>query len=119
MYKVKLRKNNKIKRKLRVRKKVFGSVDRPRLTVFRSNKYIYGQIIDDTKGNTLVAVSSETKNMHKGKKKVDAAFEVGKLIAEKAKKNKVKKVVFDRNGYRFHGRVKSFVEGAREGGLEV
>jgi large subunit ribosomal protein L18 len=119
MYKVTLRKNNKIKRKLRVRKKVFGTSERPRLSIFRSNKYIYGQIIDDTKGNTLVTVSSETKDLHKGKKKTDAAFEAGKLLADKAKTKKVKKIVVDRSGYRYHGRVKSFVEGVREGGLEV
>jgi large subunit ribosomal protein L18 len=117
MAKITLR-NNKEKRKLRVRKKVFGTSERPRLSVFRSNRLIYGQIIDDEKGETLVDVQKEADKLSKGKNKVDAAFEVGKELAKKAKEAKIKKVAFDRNGYKYHGRVKSFADGAREGGLE-
>lgn len=110
--------NKRTRRKLRVRKKVFGTSERPRLSVFRSNKFIYGQIIDDEKGVTLVDVQKEAPALHKGKGKVEAAFDAGKKLAEKANKAKIKKVAFDRNGYRYHGRVKSFADGAREGGLE-
>jgi large subunit ribosomal protein L18 len=106
-----------IKRKARVRSKISGSKDRPRLSVFRSNKEIYAQIIDDSSARTLVSASSKEK-IPPGKTKSDRAFAVGELIAEKAKKAKVKKVVFDKSGYKFHGRVKALAEGARKGGLE-
>jgi large subunit ribosomal protein L18 len=119
MYKVILRKTNRERRKLRVRKKVFGTSEKPRLSIFRSNNYIYAQLIDDEKRKTIVDVSSEVKELHEGKKKADAAFAVGKLLADKAIKAKIKNVVFDRNGYRYHGRVKSLADGAREGGLKL
>lgn len=119
MAKIRLRKNNKIKRKLRVRRKVAGTKEMPRLSVFRSNNYIYGQLIDDVTGKTLVALGKEVKDLHKKKTKTEAAFETGKMLAKKALENKIKKVVFDRNGYKYHGRVKSFAQGAREGGLEL
>jgi large subunit ribosomal protein L18 len=120
MAKIKLRKNNLKRRKLRVRKKVFGTKSRPRLSVFRSNKYCYVQLIDDKKGETLVGVSlKEIKEAHQKKNKKEGAFEVGKILAEKAKEKKIKKAVFDRAGYKYHGRVKQVAEGAREGGLEV
>uniref|UniRef100_A0A7C4XH11 Large ribosomal subunit protein uL18 n=1 Tax=candidate division WWE3 bacterium TaxID=2053526 RepID=A0A7C4XH11_UNCKA len=106
------------KRKLRVRSKVSGTSQRPRLSVFRSNRYIYGQLIDDVKGITLVGLQAESKTTHSKVKKADAAFEAGKKLAEKAKTKKIHTVVFDRNGYRYHGRVKNFAEGAREGGLK-
>lgn len=109
--------NNKKKRKLRVRKKVFGTQGRPRLSVFRSNKYIYAQLIDDVAGKTLVDVSAEAAKLHQGKTKTEAAFEVGKALAKKAKKAKISKVVFDRGSYKYHGRVKNLAEGSREGGL--
>ncbi|MBR9860123.1 50S ribosomal protein L18 [bacterium] len=109
----KTRRRNKIKQ--RVRKRVFGTSETPRLSVFRSNKAIYAQIIDDTKGVTLLAASSQ--GMDKGTK-VEMAAQVGKAIAEKAKANGIEQVVFDRNGYLYHGRVQSLAEGAREGGLK-
>ncbi len=107
-----------IRRKNRARAKLFGTKDKPRLTVFRSNKYIYGQIVDDEKGKTLVATSAKTDKTKGTKKtKTDNATNAGLSLAEKAKKKKIKKVVFDRSGYQYHGRVKAFAQGARKGGL--
>lgn len=111
----KIDKRNKIKR--RVRKNIFGSSERPRLSVFRSNKQIYAQIIDDEKGITLVSASSYKAKEVEGKSKSEQATLVGKAVAEKAKKAGVNTVVFDRNSYQYHGRVKALAEGAREGGL--
>lgn len=99
--------------KKRVRKHIIGSTDVPRLSVFRSNKDIYAQLIDDSKGVTLLAASSRGL---KGTK-TEQANQVGKDLAEKAKANGIEKVVFDRNGYLYHGRVKNLADGAREGGL--
>lgn len=101
-----------------IRKNLAGSVERPRLSVFRSNKGIYAQIIDDTTGKTLVAASSISKEFAATGNKVDQSKAVGKLVAEKAVAAGISKVVFDRNGYLYHGRVKSLAEGAREGGLD-
>lgn len=101
----------------RVRKKVRGTTERPRLSVFRSSKAIYCQVIDDMKGETLAAASSLESSIEKGPKSEQAAA-VGKLIAEKAKSAGVVSVVFDRGGYLYHGRVKALAEGAREGGLQ-
>jgi large subunit ribosomal protein L18 len=112
----KVEKRNKIKR--RVRKNIFGSSERPRLSVFRSNKQIYAQIIDDVKGITLASASSYKSKDVEGKSKSEQAIIVGKELAEKAAKAGVESVVFDRNGYQYHGRVKSLAEGAREGGLK-
>lgn len=112
------RKNNRERRKVRIRKKIVGTTKTPRLTVFRSNKYIYGQIIDDSKGRTLAANADEVKDLHKGVKKLEASKKCGGALAQKALKSKIKKVVFDRNGYIYTGRVASFAKGAREGGLE-
>ncbi|HFB98266.1 MAG TPA: 50S ribosomal protein L18 [Bryobacterales bacterium] len=110
------------RRKARVRRALRKKVgDRPRLSVFRSHKYIYAQVIDDIEGRTLAAASSNEPEMRKKLKStgdVAAAQEVGKLIAERAKKAGVDKVVFDRGGYIYHGRVKALAEGAREGGLD-
>lgn len=103
------------KRHSRIRHHVSGTVERPRLNVFRSNANIYAQIIDDVKGVTLVSASS--KDLANGGN-VAAAQEVGKLIAEKAIEKGIKKVVFDRGGYLYHGRVKALAEAAREAGLE-
>lgn len=100
--------------KKRVRKNIFGTADVPRLSVFRSNKAIYAQLIDDNKGVTLLAATSQGQTS--GNKSEQAAA-VGKEIAEKAKANGIEKVVFDRNGYLYHGRVKQLADGAREGGL--
>lgn len=103
----------------RVRKTVKGTAERPRLSIFRSNKQIYAQLIDDVTGVTLAAASSAVKEMEGVKaNKVDLAKEVGKAIAAKAQQNGIKAVVFDRGGYLYHGRVKALAEGAREGGLQ-
>lgn len=105
--------------KMRIRKTIKGTTERPRLTVFRSNSEIYAQIIDDTVGKTLMSVSSKTKDIAtQSVTKSEKAKIVGKAIAEKAKENGIETVVFDRNGYLYHGRVKSLAEAAREGGLK-
>lgn len=145
----KIKREKRFRRKARVRAKIFGTAERPRLCVFKSNKYIYAQLIDDEKGQTLASASDieltrrspkkrKTKISRetdaKQKRKTDAkvltgkvaiAFEVGKLIAEKAinlpagrQGNKFEKVVFDKASYRYQGRVKALAEGAREGGLQ-
>ena len=108
------------KRVKRIRKKIVGTPERPRLRVFKSAKHIYGQIIDDTAGQTIVAVSTVSKNFDRGeaKGKTAVAKQVGVKLAELAKAKGVEKVVFDRGGYIYHGRVKALSEGAREGGLE-
>ena len=111
------------RRHLRVRKQVFGTSERPRLSVFRSSQHIYAQIIDDQRGHTLVAAGSVSKELRdglgakKGRGKPAAAL-VGKLIAEKALEKQVKTVVFDRGGYKYHGRVKEVAEAARKAGLK-
>lgn len=108
-------------RHIRVRKKVSGTADRPRLNVYRSASNIYAQIIDDTAGHTLVAASTldkDLKDQVSGKTKKEAARAVGKLVGERAKQKKIKAVVFDRGGYVYHGRVQELAEGAREAGLE-
>lgn len=107
------------KRHQRIRDQVRGTAERPRLCVFRSNKHIYAQLINDDKGITLASATDLElkKKKKKTSGKMKPAFEVGKLIAEKAKKMNIDKVVFDRAGYAYHGRVKSLAEGAREGGL--
>ncbi len=110
----------RMKRKRRVRKKVIGTEARPRLTVYRSLKHIYAQIILDTEGKTLCqasTVDTELKGKIKGTGNREAAKKVGELIAERAKAANIEKVVFDRNGYLYHGRVKALAEGAREKGL--
>ncbi len=109
------------KRKRSIRKKVFGSTDRPRLSVFKSSKHIYAQLIDDEKGVTLASastLSASIKSELEGKNKSERAALVGKLIADLSIKKDIKKVVYDRNGYVFHGRVKVLADAAREGGLE-
>lgn len=116
--KIMLTKKEKLhKRHKKVRTKIKGTSKVPRLYVFRSNKHIYGQLIDDEKGKILLSVKdSGIKKEAKGK--IGVAKEVGKLLAEKALDNKYKKVVFDRGGYKYHGRVKALAEGAREAGLK-
>jgi len=102
----------------RIRKTVKGTAERPRLSVYRSNKQIYAQLIDDIAGVTLASASSASKAVEIAKgKKVDMAKEVGKAIATKAIESGIKAVVFDRGGYLYHGRIKALAEGAREGGL--
>ena len=108
----------RFKIKMRIRKKVSGTAEKPRLTVFRSNKEIYAQVIDDVERKTLVSASSMEKGFDKKGTKSDIASIVGKTIAEKAKAMGISTVVFDRNGYLYHGRVKSLAESARENGLK-
>ena len=115
----KVNKNAKrLKRHVRVRAKISGTPERPRLNVFRSNANIYAQIIDDVAGVTLVSASTLDKAVEAGESKSDAARNVGKLLAERAKDKGIETVVFDRGGYIYHGRVQALAEGAREGGLE-
>ncbi len=105
--------------KLRIRKVVYGSPEQPRLTVFRSNKQIYAQIINDLEGKTLVSASSLVPEISGNSiAKIEQAKMVGQLIAKKAVEAGIEKVVFDRNGYLYHGRIKSLAEAAREGGLK-
>jgi large subunit ribosomal protein L18 len=109
--------DRRMRRHKRVRKHAFGTAERPRLVVFRSNRGIAAQLVDDTTGRTLAAASSLNLRNAKGSKS-DRAAAVGKLLAQNAKKADVKAVVFDRAGYLYHGRVKALAEAAREGGLE-
>ena len=111
-------KAQRLKRHKRVRAKVSGTPERPRLNVFRSEKNIYAQIIDDVAGHTLAAASSLDKEIPGNGGNKEAARAVGKLIAERAKAKGIGTVVFDRGGYLYHGRVAELAEGAREGGLE-
>ncbi len=111
----------RLKRKNRIRTKVSGTQERPRLTVFRSAKHIYAQIIDDTAGQTLISASTVEKQIREKEKaagKVGAADEIGKLVAKRALEKGISSVVFDRNGYKYHGRVKALSDGARETGLD-
>lgn len=108
----------RIRRHGRVRKKVHGTVHRPRLAVFRSNRFIYAQVIDDDGGQTLVAASSREGSLADKRLTVDTASEVGKLVGSRARDAGIETVVFDRGGYAYHGRVKALAEGARESGLE-
>ncbi|MDX1777089.1 MAG: 50S ribosomal protein L18 [Desulfobulbales bacterium] len=109
----------RLKRIKRIRKKITGTPDKPRMRVYKSAKHFYAQVIDDTKGHTLVSMSSQDKNISSEdiKGKCALARKVGVLLAEKAKSAGIEKVVLDRGGYIYHGRVKAFSEGAREGGL--
>jgi large subunit ribosomal protein L18 len=111
--------NRRTRIKLKIRKRVKGSAESPRLTVFRSNSEIYAQLVDDKAGKTLMAVGSIEKSVKSAKvPKIEKAKLVGKLIAEKAVASGITSVVFDRNGFLYHGRIKSLAEGAREGGLK-
>jgi large subunit ribosomal protein L18 len=110
----------RIRRHLRVRKRVAGSSERPRLSIFRSNIHIYAQVIDDTAGQTLAAASTMESSLApslKGKTKIERAKAVGQLIAERAKAAGIDKVVFDRGGFKYHGRVQALADAAREAGL--
>jgi len=113
------RKFRRLRIKLGVRRSIVGTLERPRLTIFRSNKGIYAQLINDSDGITVAAASSTSKGIAEAKvTKIEQAKLVGSLLAEKAKEVGVESVVFDRNGYLYHGRVKSLADGAREGGLK-
>ncbi|MGN8875881.1 50S ribosomal protein L18 [Pseudoflavonifractor sp. HCP28S3_F10] len=111
-------KAQRLKRHKRVRAKISGTPERPRLNVFRSETNIYAQIIDDVNGKTLVSASSLEKAFECDGTKTDAAKKVGQVVAERAKAAGISKVVFDRGGYVYHGRVAALAEGAREGGLQ-
>jgi large subunit ribosomal protein L18 len=116
MKKAKEKRNKKIRRHFKVRYKISGTDKKPRVSVFKSNKGMYIQLINDLNSQTILSVNS--KEIKKSKdKKVDIAFKAGKLLAEKALKKKIKEVVFDRGPYRYHGRIKAVADGAREGGL--
>jgi large subunit ribosomal protein L18 len=113
---------SRLRRKKSIRKRVIGTNERPRLSVFRSAKHIYAQVIDDAAGVTLVSASTlenglddETRSL----RGIDAATAVGKLIADRCKDKEIAKVVFDRNGYKYHGRVRAIADAAREAGLEL
>lgn len=105
------------KRKTRIRKKIFGTSERPRLSVFRSARHVYAQVIDDTKGVTLAHVHSFKKGSEERANK-EACSALGKKLAEVCKSKNITKVVFDKNGYAYHGRIMALAEGAREGGLD-
>ncbi len=116
-----LRKKARLKRKKRIRKKLFGTQQRPRLSVFRSSKHIYAQVIDDTLGHTLTTASSLEKAVIEQPKfdnKIAMANFVGKLLGERTIEKGINQVVFDRNGFLYHGRIKAVSNGAREAGLE-
>jgi large subunit ribosomal protein L18 len=114
-----LRQRNEIRQRVhfRIREKMTGTSERPRLNVYRSLNHIYAQVIDDATGNTLVSASSVESKMKTGGN-VAAAKDIGKLVAEKAMEKGIKKVVFDRGGYLYHGRIKALADAAREAGLE-
>jgi len=113
--------NRRKKIKRRIRRKISGTQDKPRLTVYRSNKEIYVQLVNDTEGKTLLSVSSKMKEVNEKKtnNKTDQAKAVGTLTAEKCKEAGISEAVFDRNGYLYHGRVKALADAAREGGLKL
>ena len=119
IHKIKTSTHERYRRHLRVRKKVQGTPERPRLVVFRSSKHIYAQLVDDQRGMTLAGVADNSEGIAvEGKGKVARSFALGRLIAAKAKEKGIVKVVFDRGGYQYHGRVKAVADGARKGGLE-
>jgi large subunit ribosomal protein L18 len=119
IHKITTRAHERYRRHLRVRKKIRGTAARPRLVVFRSSKHTYAQLVDDDRGTTLIGASDRSEGLTvEGKGKSGKGFAVGRLVAEKAKAQGITKVVFDRAGYRYHGRVKAVADGARKGGLE-
>jgi large subunit ribosomal protein L18 len=119
---IKRNKNIRLRSKIKIRKKISGVEDKPRLTVYRSLNNIYAQLIDDSQGNTLVSASSLSKELKEELKstkgKISKGKMVGMLLARKAREKNITEIVFDRNGYRYHGRVKAIADGAREGGLK-
>ncbi|HKK32964.1 MAG TPA: 50S ribosomal protein L18 [Desulfomicrobiaceae bacterium] len=107
------------KRKVRIRKKIFGTAERPRLVVFRSNKHIYAQLINDETGSTLASASTQAFEGEAVRLTMDASKKVGQVLAEDAAKKNIASAVFDRNGYVYHGRVKALADGAREAGIKL
>jgi large subunit ribosomal protein L18 len=119
IHQIKTQVHRRYRRHLRVRKKIAGTPERPRLVVFRSSKHIYAQLVDDTRGVTLIGASDRTEGVQpEAKGKTGKSFALGQLIAVKAKAKGIVRVVFDRGGYQYHGRVKAVADGARKGGLE-
>jgi large subunit ribosomal protein L18 len=114
---VKKRQRLKERRKKRIRGKISGTQERPRLSLFRSSRHVYAQVVDDVKGHTLVSVSSFEKGQVQRANK-EHCIELGKLIAKRCQEVNIKRIVFDKNGNKYHGRVKAFADGAREGGLD-
>ena len=112
------RRDTRDRRRARVRRKLRGTSTHPRLSVYRSNKYIYAQVIDDNEGVTVAAASSQEPDLRSDRLNVDTAAKVGTLVAERAKEAGVTAVVFDRGGYKYHGRLKALADAAREAGLE-
>lgn len=106
------------RRRARVRKKLRGTPERPRLSVYRSNKYIYAQVVDDIEGVTVAAASSQEPDLRSDRLNIETAAKVGTLVADRAKDAGVTTVVFDRGGYKYHGRLKALADAAREAGLE-
>ncbi|NWF90221.1 MAG: 50S ribosomal protein L18 [Ignavibacteriaceae bacterium] len=119
---IKREKNVRLRSKIKIRKKISGVSNKPRMTVYRSLNNVYAQLIDDLKGNTLASASSLSKELKeellKSKGKISKSKLVGILLAKKALQKNISEVVFDRNGYRYHGRIKAIADGAREGGLK-
>ncbi|AWV87998.1 50S ribosomal protein L18 [Bradymonas sediminis] len=113
-------KNRRQRRKRTIRNNILGTPSRPRLTVFRSSKHIYAQVIDDLSGHTLVSASSVEKGLLSGEemKKIEQARHIGKVLAQRVQEKGIDKIVFDRNGFIYHGRIAAVAEGAREGGLK-
>lgn len=118
MKRVQQKSAKRIRRKKHIRKSIYGTTERPRLTVFRSNTRIYIQVIDDSKGETLVSASNLEKENKEIKRNVEGAEKLGTIIGERLKEKKVETVVFDRNGYLYHGIVKAVAEGARKAGIK-
>lgn len=112
----------RLKNKIRIRKKISGTTERPRIAVYKSLKQVYAQLIDDSNGKTILSASSLSKDisgqLKDAKSKIEKSKIVGKYLAEKAKEQGIESVVFDRSGYRYHGRIQAIAEGAREGGLK-
>lgn len=113
-----IKQEKRARRQKKIRSKIYGTKERPRLCVFRSLNHIYVQLIDDTESKVLLSVSDVNLKSAKKSAKLEIAKEIGKLIAKKALEKKIEKVVFDRAGFVFHGRIKALAEGAREGGLK-
>ena len=118
MNRLELKKTRKLARKKHVRRNLSGTKDRPRVTVFKSNKNLNVQVIDDTQGATLISVSTLEKDLKGLKPTVQNGQKVGKILGDRLKAAKIKSVIFDRNGYRYHGVVKAIADGAREAGIE-
>jgi large subunit ribosomal protein L18 len=118
MDRLKQKKIRRLRRKKHIRKLVHGVGDRPRMTVFKSRRYLYVQVIDDEKEQTLAAASNIEKDLRKLKSTVEGAEALGQVVAQRLKQKKISKVVFDRNGYAYHGVVKSIADGARKAGIQ-